>query len=180
MRRYQTLSSVKAKGKSKDGPELVAMKDPETNDFIFSPEELKKASLKYCSNLLDNRKIDEAFADETECEKLVHYLRMKIDTFEEDDICRDDFEKRLKLLASKSKDKYKYLLESGVGYKNCIFRLFKQVWSEEQKPQQWRNTVIIQLYKGKGEACSLDSQCNIHTNKKDIPKLFECIVVDKS
>ena len=75
---FKTFNKIKEK--SKDGPELVAMKNPETNDFIFSPAELKKAFLKYYSNLPDNRKI----ADEIECEKLVHYLRTKIDTFEED------------------------------------------------------------------------------------------------
>ena len=34
----------KIKGKSKDGPELVVMKNPETDKFIFSPDELNTAS----------------------------------------------------------------------------------------------------------------------------------------
>ena len=67
-------------------------------------------SLIYGSNLFYNRKIAEEFADEIECEKLVHYLRIQIDSFEEDDLWRDDFENRLKLLATKSKDKYEFLL----------------------------------------------------------------------
>ena len=169
----------KIKGKSKDGPELVAMKDPKTDDFIFSPDKLKEVSLKYCANLLDNQKVDKDFADEIECEKLVHYSRMKEDTDDVEELSRDEFEKRLKLLGTKSKEKYKFLLKSGEGFKNCIFRLFSQVWNQETKPQQWRNTVIIQLYKGKGEICNFDSQRNIHT-KEDIPKLFEGLVVDKS
>ena len=47
---------------------------------------LSRNSLKYGSNLFDNRKIAEEFADEIECEKLVHNLRIKIDSFEEDDL----------------------------------------------------------------------------------------------
>ena len=156
----------KIKGKSKDGPELVAMKDPETDDFIFSPDKLKEVSLKYCANLLDNQKVDKDFADEIECENLVHYSRMKEDTDDVEEMSRDEFEKRLKLLATKSKEKYKFLLKSGESFKNCIFRLFSQVWNQETKPQQWRNTVIIQLYKGKGEICNFDSQRNIYIPKR--------------
>ena len=147
--------------------------------MILFSDKLKEVSLKYCANLLDNQKVDKDFADEIECENLVHYPRMKEDTNDVEELSRDEFEKRLKLLATKSKEKYKFLLKSVEGFKNCIFRLFTQVWNQETKPQQWRNTVIIQLYKGKGEICNFDSQRNIHT-KEDIPKLFEGLVVDKS
>ena len=47
----------KIKGKSKDEPELVAIKDPETEEFIFSPDELKKAYLKYCVHLYRDAQI---------------------------------------------------------------------------------------------------------------------------
>ena len=47
------------------------------------------------------------------------------------------------------------------------------------KPQQWRNTVIIQLYKGKGRKDEFNNQRNIHT-KEETPKVFEGIIVDKS
>ena len=53
------------------------MKDPETNHFIFSPDDIKKTSLKYCVNLLNNRKIDPEFENEIEFENLIHYFRMK-------------------------------------------------------------------------------------------------------
>ena len=54
----------KIKGKAKDGPELVTMKDPVSGHFIFSPEEIKTTSLEYCVNLLNNRKIDPEFQKE--------------------------------------------------------------------------------------------------------------------
>ena len=169
----------KIRGKSKDGPELVAMKNPETDEFIFSPDELKAVSIKYCVNLLQNKKVDPEYSDEIEYENLLHYLRIKDDCKEDQELYREDFENRLKEIEAKSGGKYKFLLRSGNGFKNCVFRLFNQIWKEEEKPQQWRNTVIIQLYKGKGETCDFNNQRNIHT-KKDIPKLFEGIVVDKS
>ena len=127
----------KIRGKSKDGPELVSMKDPETNHFIFSPEEIKKTSLKYCVSLLNNRKIDPDFKNEIEFENLIHYFRMRkfSNVDDEEELLRDDFDDRLKKMAANSKDKYRFLLRSGEGLKNCIFRLFSQVWEEEVKPQ---------------------------------------------
>ena len=81
-------------------------------------------------------------------------------------ITRDDFDKRLKLLKSKNKDKYEFLVKSGQGMKDCLFELFCKVWATEKKPQQWRDTIIIQIWKGKSDAANFDNQRNINTKKK--------------
>ena len=57
--------------------------------------------------------------------------------------------------------------------------LFQKIWQTEMKPQQWRNTLIVQIFKGRGVASDFDCQRNIHT-KEATPKLFEGIVVDLS
>ena len=44
-------------GSKKEGMESVSMNDPITGDMICDPEELKKASVVYLSNLLTNRKV---------------------------------------------------------------------------------------------------------------------------
>ena len=129
--------------------------------------------------LLQNKKIDPDYSEEIELENLIHYFRMKDDSNKEEEFKQSDFDERLNKVAKKCGDKYKFLVKSGNGFKNCIFRLFNQVWKDEEKPQQWRNTIIIQLYKGKGESFEFNNQRNIHT-KEDIPKLFEGIVVNKS
>ena len=61
----------------------------------------------------------------------------------------------------------------------CIFQLFKKVWDNESRPDQWKNTKTIQVYKGKGESDDLNNHRNIHT-KDYLPKAFETIVVEKS
>ena len=71
------------------------------------------------------------------------------------------------------------MLKAGQGFHTCIYNLFQQVWESEVKPQQWRNTIVIQLFKGKGNINEFTNQRYIHT-KEDIPKLFEGILVDKS
>ena len=90
---------------------------------------------------------------------------------DEDTITREDFDKRLKILNSKCKDKYSFTLKSGNGLKNCIFELFCKIWATENKPEQWRNTIIIQLFKSKGDPSDFNNQRNIHT-KEEYPKFF--------
>jgi hypothetical protein len=45
------------------------------------------------------------------------------------------------------------------------------VWDSEEKPELWRKTLIIQLFKGIGERNKFSSQRNIHT-KLEVPKFF--------
>ena len=59
-----------------------------------------------------------------------------------------------------------------------MFFLFKTVWDNETKPDQWKQTTLIQLYKGKGDPCDFSNQRFIHM-KDYIPKSFEQIVVSK-
>ena len=82
-------------------------------------------------------------------------------------------------MKTKHQDKYKFIVKAGGGYQECLFSLFSDIWESEEKPQQWRNTVIVQIYKGKGDKNDFDFQRNIHT-KEEEPKFYEGIVVDKS
>ena len=174
---FNTLKKIR--GDKKATAELVAMKHPENDELIFDPEVLKSVSLDYCVNLLQNSKCDKDFEKEIYVENLVHYLRMKEDDIVPNDLKEEDFLSRLGVISKKQGEKYKFILKAGEGFKNCIFNLFKQVWECEQKPKQWRNTILIQLFKGKGSINEFSTQRFIHT-KEEIPKLFEGIVVDKS
>ena len=68
---------------------------------------------------------------------------------------------------------------AGNSMKDLLFRLFKNIWKKEKRPNQWKSTTIIQLYKGKGELEDLNNHRNIHM-KEDLPKAFETAVVDFS
>ena len=174
---FNTMKKIR--GDKKSTAELVAMKNPDNDDFIFNPDVLKSVSLDYCSNLLQNSECDPDFKREIYIENLVHYLRMCEDDIEPCELTKDDYLARLGQVAKKHEDKYKFILKSGQGFQNCIFDLFENVWNSEQKPQQWRNTIVIQLFKGKGSINEFTTQRYIHT-KEETPKLFEGLVVDKS
>ena len=86
------------------------------------------------------------------------------------------FEETLSDLKKKKKQKYKFLVEAGSDYKVALFNLFKLIWDKEEKPQQWRNSLIVQLYKGKGAQDEFSNLRNIHM-KLEIPKFFEHILL---
>ena len=81
----------KVRGQKKNGPELVAMKDPKTGNMIFDPEKIKTATINYCANLLQNTEVDPDFEKEIYIENLVHYLRSKEDNPEDDCFDISDF-----------------------------------------------------------------------------------------
>ena len=175
---FQTLNKIC--GNKKSNQEQVCMLNPKTNLQIFEPKEIKTVSLQYCVDLLTKRNVYEEFKDNYYLQDMIHLVRCEEDVVEEyPELNIEEFEKRFEVLKSKCKDKYQFILKSGNGYKKCIFDLFSKIWRVEEKPEQWRNTVIVQLYKGRGEESCFDNQRNIHTKEAD-PKFFEGIVVDLS
>jgi len=86
-------------------------------------------------------------------------------------LTRKMFDDALKEISLKKKDKYKFIVNGGTDLLDALFELCLNVWKTEEKPEQWRNTTIIQLYKGKGEISDFSSFRNIHM-KTEIPKLF--------
>ena len=53
------------------------------------------------------------------------------------------------------------------------------MWNSGRIPDQWREILIVQPYKQRGDHSDFYSQRNIHI-KDCIPKFYEGIVVDKS
>ena len=139
------FSSLKTIAGDKNvGQEQISMIDPKTKLQIFEAKEIKRASLEYCCDLLNSKKCeDEDFGKYFFIEDMIHLVRSAYEDETYEEITRDDFDKRLKLLKSKNKDKYEFLVKSGQGMKDCLFELFCKVWATEKKPQQWRDTIII-------------------------------------
>ena len=63
--------------------------------------------------------------------------------------------------------------------KRAIFKIFQFVYETEKRPDDWLNTTIVQIYKGKGDMDDLSNHRNIHM-KDYLPKTFETIFVEKS
>ena len=97
----------------------------------------------------------------------------------EDEIEYSDnlFWNALERLKKNNNQKYDFVLKAGEELKQALNKLFKPVWTQEKKPEQWRLTNIIQIYKGRGPKNELSNHRNIHT-KDQIPKMFGNIVTN--
>ena len=156
------------------------MIDPVDKVAIFEPDRIKSVSLKYCVDLLNQHATNANFEDNYFIQDMIHLLRCEdMSEADNEEFCVEDFDDRLKILKTKCKEKYRFILNSGDGFKKCLFNLFSNIWQTEEKPQQWRNTVIVQLYKGRGDKSDFNNQRNLHMKEPE-PKFFEGIVVDKS
>ena len=151
-----------------------------TKELEVSPDKIRKVSLEYVVNLLKNDEPDSDVQDDVELTKMVHVVR-QLDRSKddpEDNLNQDDIDTAFEQMKKKG-DKYKFILKAGNNFKNCLGNLYQKVWTSEEKPQQWRNTTIIQLYKGKGVKEDPDMLRNIHT-KDEYSKGFDQIIVNKS
>ena len=96
------------------------MIDPLTNLQVFEPDEIKTVSLKYCVDLLTKRNTNDDYDDDYFIQEMVHLVRCEDNKDDDEQLTREDFDKRLKMLNSKCKDKYKFILNSGDGYRECF------------------------------------------------------------
>ena len=132
------------------------MIDPVTNEALVTRGKIKEASLNYCVDLLTNRSPKAGFEEDVKLKDLIHEARMKeVHDDDEDTLSMDVFENSMKELQKKNKEKYAFILKGGNDFKQALFKLFSLVWHLEEKPDQWRNTVIVQLFKGKGKKLTL-------------------------
>ena len=57
--------------------------------------------------------------------------------------------------------------------------MFKEIWKNEKRPDKWKFTDIVQIFKGKGDFEDLSNSRFIHM-KDYITKAFETGLVDRS
>ena len=134
-------------------------------------------TLEYLKKLLTNREPKKEYERDLKVLNILHEERMSETVNVEDTFDNKDFRNLLKILG-KNGEKYKFIINGGRSFLNCLYILFKLVWECERRPIQWENTVAHQLYKGENLRAKLSSYRFIHT-KEENPKAFEHIVVSK-
>ena len=166
-------------GSKKSGQDAVCMEDPDTGQIIVEKESLKNASVRYVSKLLTNRDPKEEYKAEFQIMENLHEIRLDEKFNEDIELTKDDFQKLLKQLSRKHKEKYQFILKAGNSYHYVLFILFKKIWETERKPASWKEKMCHQLYKGKGSKNEFSNQRFIHS-KEDFPKAFEQLVISKA
>ena len=111
--------------------------------MLYDHEEIKSASLKYCQNLLKDKKPDDEYRYEIKVKELLHDVRMNeiVEDDENEEFTVELFSALMEKLKKKSKEKYKYILQAGKSMKDALFRLFRNVWKQEKRPVQWKSSL---------------------------------------
>ena len=162
-------------GQNRANQEDTTMIDPKTLKDVNTPQEIKRVSLEYYKELLTNMKPKAEYVEDLELKRVIHEVRIDEQIENDIEFSQTLFQKSLKMISKKPGNKYKFIVNSGPSLISALFTLFKAVWEQEKKPDLWRNSVLIQLYKGRGSHHDLNMQRNLHT-KEEIPKFFGHIV----
>ena len=75
---------------------------------------------------------------------------MEEDVEEDIEFSETLFFKTFNMLKKKGARKYDFILNAGPSLLSALYKLYETVWKTEEKPDSWRDSVLIQLYKGKG------------------------------
>ena len=113
---------------------------------------------------------------EVEDKALVHQVRM-LEEIPDDlnNITADMLNDTFKALSMKN-EKYELIMKGGPALKAALFSVCQSVLTTEKFPENWRETTLIQLYKGKGPRNNLENLRHIHI-KNEFSKFFGHLVV---
>ena len=123
--------------------EAIAIEDPSTKMLVSDTNKIKDISLDYCAKLLTNRKPNPGYEAIVEHKIKLHTERMN--EYVENDIeelDRELFQKVLRDVGRKSKDKYKFILNGGTSSHNALYFLFRSAWKYEKIPETWYNSLL--------------------------------------
>ena len=156
--------------------EAQAIKHPVTGELIVSSTEIKKATLEYCLSVL---KANEPTEDVKELRKRQEELFREImdSTDGHFEVSRELFELCVSKFEYKKKKLYNFLVKAGEEFKEAIYCLCKRILEDEDVPERFFLTQLLQLYKGKGSAQELSNSRFLHL-KEWLPRLCEALVVE--
>ena len=165
-------------GGKKNGQETCAIRDPETEKLLVSTKEVKRATLSYCLNNLKNNTMTKEGEKVAAMKEKLHEIRMKEDTKEEFEIGKEECEVVMKRFKAKETKSYDLLLKADKDYQESLLGLCRRMINEESFPEEFQETVLQMIWKGKGPAEVLKNSRFIHL-KSFLPRACEALVVER-
>ena len=133
-------------GPKKAGQEALAVKNPSNGEVVVNSKEVKKVTLKYCLDVLNNNEPDDGVAESVEITNSIfkEIIKSKDGEFE---VTEDGFEEVLNNLEKKNKRTYDFLTKASKEFKRVVFKLCRRILRKEEIPEGFFKTLLI-LYKG--------------------------------
>ena len=134
-------------------------------------------SLEYLLNLLKTREPKPKYAEIIREKKELHYKRMAEEVHDDiEELPIESFMKTLEVLQKRPDNKYDFITKSGSSLKAALFKLFQIIWKTEQIPEAWHESLVTQLFKGRGKLSDLSNMRHIH-DRNQTGKFFSQIVL---
>ena len=171
------ISKLKEKvlGKKKESCAPTAVIDPTTGKKIFDKKDIIDVCADYCVKLLTNREPSEGYEEDIRMKRIVHNARMNEAIENDVQFSEEIFQNTFSQLKTKPGNKYDFIIKAGPSLHGALYKLYDVVWTHEVKPDKWRDTVLVQLPKSKGDRFDLNSKRHIHL-RSEIQKFFEHMV----
>ena len=162
-------------GPKKAGQEAAAVKDPKTGKMVVNNGDIKKTCLKYSLDVLKKNEPSELFKDQMKFkEDLINQLVN--DTEGHYEVEEESYWELLDRLKTKNKRSYDFIVKSGDKFKKAILKLVKRVINMEEIPEKFLETLLVQLYKGKGCQQELPNSRFLHIMDW-LPRVCESLAV---
>ena len=113
------------------------MVDPATKVPMFEPDEIKSAAVNYVKDLLQNQFLSKDYERFYYLQEMIHFVRCH-DAESNEIITNKAFEDRLGIISKKCPEKYKFIINSGEAFKNCIFKLLRRCGHRKANPSSGR------------------------------------------
>ena len=173
---FQIVRSIQ--GPKKGGAtEAHAVRNQDTGELAVTAKEIKRTSLEYCKKVLTNNEVQEEVKREVELKDWLHRERMKESRGKEVVPTKEVFNRVINKFKKNNKRNYDFLIRTGDGFKEAVFRLCKRMLEDEVFPASFDNTTLHQIYKGKGKREILSNSRFIHS-KEWLPRTAEGMVVE--
>ena len=163
-------------GPKKAGQDAQAVVDSRSGDLVVAGSAIKKASLEYCLDTLEKNEPKENFKELIDAKRKLHDMRMN-ENDGDFEITEELFWEVINKFEKKKKKSYDFLTRSSKGFKEAMMKFCRRMHKEEEFPDRFYQTTLVQLYKQKGPMQQLSSHRFLHM-KEWTARLMEALEVE--
>ena len=140
------MKKIISSDKQDNLPESVV--ETETGKPLLTKEEIKNATLKHCTDLLQNNQPDEKFLDEFLVKNKNLELELEsADKGESEGLSEMEFGKQIEHFKKKQTASYDFITKAGDQFKSLVYKIACKIWESEDIPEGWNTTNLVKIFK---------------------------------
>ena len=147
-------------------------------DLAVSKNKIKTVSLEYCKATLANNQPGKEYMEEIVAKQKDVENKLS-ENVEELHVTKETFDFIISKFKKSNKRNYDFLVKSGKGFKEAVFKFCQVMIKEEAYPENYHETTLHMIYKaGTGRREKLQNNRFIHS-KTWLPRTAEACLVEE-